>query len=90
MVTKFGHPLFFLWLTINSFEKKYLKRGFCIEFEENPLSHFSSRESLPKLKTGKPNLDFHQCSCGERLFYPKRHLKENYHMLFKENHFSRF
>ena len=62
----------------------------CIEFKGNPLNHLSLRKSLPKSEIGGPNLDFHQCFCSKRLFYPKWHLKDNYYMLFEENHLSRF
>ena len=37
--------------------KKHLKRSLFIEFKENPLNHFSLRESLPKPEIGIPNLD---------------------------------
>ena len=69
--------------------KRHLKRSLCFEFKENPLSHFSSRELLPKSEIGIPNLDFHPF-CSERQFYPKWYLKRNYYMLFEENHSSRF
>ena len=48
------------------------------------------RESLPKSKIGKPNSDLLQCLCSVGLFYQKSLLKENYHMLFEENHSSTF
>ena len=72
--------------------KRHLKISLIIELKENPLSHFSLRESLPKLEIGIPNLDFHQCSCSssKQLFYPKWHLKGNYYILFEKNHSSRF
>ena len=48
--------------------------------------------SLLKPKIGKQNLNLHQCFCSKRLFYPKKHLKRNYYMLFQKddsNSFSR-
>ena len=78
----------FQW-TVNYFEKAS-KWSLCNEFEKDPLIHFSSRESLQKPETGMLNLDFHQCFCKKRLFYPKRHLKWNYFMLLEENNSSRF
>ena len=54
----------------NSFEKAS-KKSLFIEFKENPLSHFSFRESLPKPEIGILNLDFCQCYCGKRLFCPE-------------------
>ena len=70
--------------------KRHLKRSLCIQFKENPLSHFSMRESLPKPEICIPNLDFHQCFFSKRLLYLKRHLQGNYYMLFGENHSNRF
>ena len=94
-------PRFKIWLlnlNIHQFSyseqpihlKRYLKRSLCIEFKENPLSYFSSRESLLKLKIVILNLNLHQCFCSKRLFYLKRHLKGNYCMLFEEKHSSSF
>ena len=57
--------------------KRHLKRSLFIEFKENPLSHFSFRESLPKPEIGILNLDFCQCYCGKRLFCPEWYLKGN-------------
>ena len=37
--------------------KRQLKRILCTEFKDIPLNHLSLRESLPKPKTGEPNLD---------------------------------
>ena len=40
--------------------KWHLRRSLCIEFKENPMSHFLLKETLPKPKIGLPNLGFHQ------------------------------
>ena len=53
------------------YSKRHLKRNLCFKIKENPLIHTSLRESLPKSEAGIPNLDFHQCFCSKRLFYPK-------------------
>ena len=55
--------------------KRYQKRNLCIELKENTLSYFSLRVSLPKPKIGKSDLNFHQCFCSKRQFYPIKHLK---------------
>ena len=70
--------------------KWHLKRSLCFEFYENPLSHFSLRESLLEPKIFIPNFGSLQCVCSKRLFSTKRHFKGKIYMLSKENHSSKF
>ena len=67
--------------------KRHLKKVHVSSLNE---IHFSLRETLLKPKIDIPNLDSRQCFCNKRLFYPKRHLKGNYYMLFQENDSSSF
>ena len=55
--------------------KMHRKRSLNIKLKKSTLSHFSLSESHPKSKNGEPNLNFHQCFCSKRLFYPKWHQK---------------
>ena len=46
--------------------------------------------AIGKPENGVPSLDFYEYFCSKRLFYPKRHLKGNYYMLFEGKHSSSF